>query len=443
VDYRVVDQLRQRVAAGLAEHQKADEAAGRPRLALADEKVYAQTLIRDALGAHAEDRLRAGVAPLDLDEEEALSRAVYDGMYKLGRLQRHHDALDYTDIHVNRFDLVKATLGDGSRVDLDPVADSDEELQELVRMAAARLGSSERRFDEGSAELDLTLPDGERLSAVHRSLAGSTALSIRRSRFADVTLADLRRWGTIDVGLERFFEAAVSGRKSIVIGGETGSGKTTFLRALGSAIGKDERIITVEKARELFFERLPERHPNVVALEARPPNTEGVGEVTLAQLVRRTLRMNPDRVIVGEVLGPEILDMLTAMSQGNEGSLSTIHAASSKAVFQRIATYALRSDEHLPFRESAALIAGAIDFVVFIRMIDERHRGGDVHRYVSSVREIIGLTDSGDVASNEVFQPRSRQDPRAVPGDPIRCIDDLVLHGYDPVLFDRAEGWWE
>ena len=150
----------------------------------------------------------------------------------------------------------------------------------------------------------------------------------------------------------------------------------------------------------------------------------------MAELVRRSLRMNPSRVIVGEVLGDEIVTMLNAMTQGNDGSLSTIHANSSMEVFNRIATYALQAEERLPVEATHMLIAGAIDFVVFIEKRNDYARGGGLRRFVSSIREVTGC--DGRVLSSEVFAPGP--DGRAVPHAPISCIEELAAHGYDPAL---------
>ena len=147
----------------------------------------------------------------------------------------------------------------------------------------------------------------------------------------------------------------------------------------------------------------------------------------MAELVRRSLRMNPSRVIVGEVLGDEIVTMLNAMSQGNDGSLSTIHANSSLEVFNRIATYALQSEERLPMEATHMLIAGAIDFVVFVQKRNDYLRGGRLRRYVTSVREVTGVDGC---SSSEVFA--AGPDGRAMPHAPIACIEELVAHGYEP-----------
>ena len=171
----------------------------------------------------------------------------------------------------------------------------------------------------------------------------------------------------------------------------------------------------------------------MVAFEERLPNSEGLGGVGMADLVRRSLRMNPSRVIVGEVLGDEIVTMLNAMSQGNDGSLSTIHANSSIEVFNRISTYALQAQENLPVEASHMLIAGSINFVVFMRKTNTYESGGSLQRAVASIREVTGV--DGRVLSSEVFA--SGDDGRAVSYAPITCADELAHYGYEPGVRGR------
>jgi Flp pilus assembly CpaF family ATPase len=310
---------------------------------------------------------------------------------------------------------------------------------ELIRTMGARMGLGERRFDVGNPQLDLRLPDGSRLSAV-MSVSARPTLSIRRHRFMKVTLEDLVGLGAIDEALASFLAAAVYSRNNIVVGGGTGVGKTTLLRALADVIPASERLVTIENTLELGLDQLPETHPDVVALEAREANTEGQGAISMAELVRRGLRMDPDRVIVGEVLGHEILSLLNAMSQGNDGSLCTIHANSSEGVFRRIASYAIQSPERLDVVATNLLIAGAINFVVFIDSRYEVRRDGRTRRrFVSSVREVVDADDRL-VVSNEVFRPGP--DGRAVPGAPLRCLDDLLRAGFEERYLDGGDGWW-
>jgi pilus assembly protein CpaF len=239
-------------------------------------------------------------------------------------------------------------------------------------------------------------------------------LSIRRHRLVRVFLRNLVELGAIDAGLEAFLAAVVRARKNLIIAGGTGAGKTTMLRALLNEVPPEERLVTIENAFELGLHEpgLADLHPNVAALEAREANVEGEGEITMAELVRAGLRMNPSRVIVGEVLGDEIVAMLEAMSQGNDGSMGTIHATSSAYVWRRMAMYAAKSAMRLPAEVTYQMIDGAIDFVVFIAQRDERAIGGPLRRFVSSVREVTGA-EGQQVITNEVYRPGP--DGRAVP----------------------------
>ena len=272
------------------------------------------------------------------------------------------------------------------------------------------------------------------------------AVSFRRHRFSDLSLSDLTELGTLDSDLALFLSAAVRSRKNIVVSGAMNSGKTTLLRALAAEISPRERIVTIEQAFELGLEAAQDRHPDMVAVRARPANVEGVGLISVADLVKRALRMT-DRVIVGEVLGDEVLPMLNAMSQGRSGSMCTIHADSSAGVFRRIASYAVQAQERLPLEATNLLIAGAIHFVVHLDPefrtettlyeASPAHLGGcrrtvptlvwvsiiflrqlRVQRFVSSVREVVDA-EGVQVVSNEVFRPGPNR--RAVPSSPLRA----------------------
>ncbi len=231
----------------------------------------------------------------------------------------------------------------------------------------------------------------------------------------------------------------VRARKDLIVCGGVDAGKTTMLRALINEIDPAERLVTIEDNLELGLDRYPELHPDVVALEAREENVEGEGAVTLSQLVRWGLRMNPDRVIVGEVRGDEVLPMLNAMSQGNDGSMCTIHANSSLGAFGKLAMYAVQAPERLPLEATNLIVANAIDFVVFIGQ--RRAASGQLRRFVSSVREVVGA-DGPMVVSNEIFVPG--YDGRAVPGSPLRAqtMDALREVGFDASVLSRPDGWW-
>jgi pilus assembly protein CpaF len=424
--------MRGEVGDRLAGQRRLDAASGVPPMVGEDERQYARAVIGQVLEEYARGEILAGRAPLTAQAEEDLAEAIHAALFGVGRLQPLLEDQQIENIDVNGCDRVFIGYADGREVLGEPVAESDQELIELVQVLAAYSGLSSRPFDTANPQLDLRLPDGSRLSAV-MDVTLRPAISIRRARMGKVFLADLVGNGSLSPELASFLAAAVLARKNVMIAGATNAGKTTLLRALANQIPAEERLVTVERALELGLDHYPELHPNVVAFEERLPNSEGNGAITMAELVRRSLRMNPSRVIVGEVLGDEIVTMLNAMTQGNDGSLSTIHANSSLEVFNRVATYAIQARERLPIEATHMLIAGAIDFVVFQDKRNEYARGGRLRRFVSSVREVTGV--DGRVLSSEVFT--AGPDGRAVPHAPISCIDELVQYGYDP----SRRGW--
>ncbi|HEV8221393.1 MAG TPA: ATPase, T2SS/T4P/T4SS family [Streptosporangiaceae bacterium] len=426
MDHSVVKRLRAEVGDRLREQRRVDAAAGLPPMSGEDERQFARALIAQALEEHARTEITAGRVPPNAQEEEQLAAAVHAALFGVGRLQPLLEDAQIENIDINGCDRVFLGYADGREVLAEPVADSDEELIELIQVLAAYSGLSSRPFDSANPQLDLRLPDGSRLSAV-MDVTIRPAVSIRRARLGKVFLADLVGSGSLLPEAAQFLAAATAARKNMMIAGATNAGKTTLLRAVANQIPPTERLITVERALELGLDQFPELHPNVIALEERLPNSEGLGAISMAELVRRSLRMNPSRVIVGEVLGDEIVTMLNAMTQGNDGSLSTIHANSSMEVFNRISTYAIQSAERLPVEATNMLIAGAIDFVVFIEKRNEYSSGGRLRRFVSSIREVTGI--DGRVLSSEVFAPGP--DGRAVPRAPVSCAAQLAEHGYE------------
>ncbi|AKU19226.1 type II secretion system protein E [Luteipulveratus mongoliensis] len=431
-DTDLVRQLRGQVADRLNRQRRADEAAGRPPMTAEDERQFARSIIVQILEDHARGEISRGATPPDALQEEQLAAAIHAALFGVGRLQPLLDDPTVENIDINGCDKVFVGYADGREELAPPVADSDDELVELIQVLAANVGLTSRPFDSANPQLDLRLPDGSRLSAV-MGVCQRPSLSIRRSRLGAVSLEDLVGTGTMSPQVARFLKAAVAARKNVMIAGSTNSGKTTLLRALAGEIPSYERLITVERALELGLDKFEQKHPNVVAFEERLPNSEGLGAVTMAELVRRSLRMNPSRVIVGEVLGDEIVTMLNAMSQGNDGSLSTIHANSSLEVFNRISTYALQADERLPVEATHMLISGSINFVVFLRKNNDYESGGALTRRIESIREVTGIDQR--VLSSEVFS----LDPSgvAVSHAPISCIEDLERHGYTPELGSR------
>jgi len=434
-DHDLVRLLRVQVADRLNEQRRRDQNNGVPSMSAEDEREFARSLIVQVLEDHARAEMSEGREALSAEDEAALAGAIHSALFGVGRLQPLLDDPEVENVDINGCDHVFVQYGDGSERRHPPVAEDDEELVELIQVLAAHTGLSSRPFDTANPQLDLRLPDGSRLSAV-MNVCARPAVSIRRSRMGRVFLDELVENGTVSHQLAEFMRAAVAARKNIMIAGSTNSGKTTMLRALVNEIEPEERLITVERALELGLGEFEDLHPNVVAFEERLPNLEGIGGVTMAELVRRSLRMNPSRVIVGEVLGDEIVTMLNAMSQGNDGSLSTIHANSSLEVFNRIGTYAMQSRERLPLEATTLLISGALDFVVFLRKRNDFASGGSMTRVVESVREVVG--HDKQVLSSEVFAPDG--DGRAAPHAPIACIAELEDYGYAPPIHGRWAG---
>jgi pilus assembly protein CpaF len=317
----------------------------------------------------------------------------------LGRLEALLADDEVSDIHIRGCDSVWVKLRDGRRERRAPIADSDEELISLIRRAATRFSRTEKRFDAGTPELNMQLPDGSRLFAV-MEVSTRPSLIVRRHRFELSSLDELRLCDVFDERVQSLLVAMVRARRNVVIAGGTGSGKTTLLRALINEIPCTERIVTIEDAYELGLEHFAQQHPDYDALQSRSANIEGQGEVTLADLTRMALRMDPDRVIVGEVRGAEAFPMLMAMSQGNNGSMCTMHADGTRSVFPKLAAYVAMASTGLPVETVNTLVSSALHFVIFIENVDGR-------RQIASIREVVD-TDGNNIVSNEVVTRSSR-----------------------------------
>jgi pilus assembly protein CpaF len=283
---------------------------------------------------------------ITFDERMALINTILDETMGYGPLQPLMDDESITEIMVNKPDEVYVEIQGRQAMELrrDVRFNSEQHILEVIDRIVAPLG---RRVDESSPMVDARLPDGSRVNAVIRPLAlDGPTLTIRKFRKMPFTMEDLIKNGTLSPQMALFLRAAVESKLNILVSGGTGSGKTTTLNVLARFIPGSERIITIEDSAELRFH---EEHPHVVRMEARPPNIEGTGAVTIRDLVRNALRMRPNRIVVGEVRGPEALDMLQAMNTGHEGSLTTLHANSTQG---RLC--AIGDDGHARCDQSAA-----------------------------------------------------------------------------------------
>ena len=298
--------------------------------------------------------------------------------------------------------------------------ESDEHVMRIIDRIVAPLG---RRIDESSPYVDARLPDGSRVNAVIPpiSLVGP-CLTIRKFAKDPFTVEQLIDFGTLTPGAVLFMEAAVKSKFNIIISGGNGSGKTTLLKVLSQFIPNDDRIITIENAAELQL-----RQDHVVTLESRPPNIEGRGEVTIRQLVINTLRMRPDRIIVGEIRGEESLDMLQAMNTGHDGSLTTAHSNAPRDTLARVETMALMAGMDLPVRAIREQIASAIDLII------HQSRMQDGTRKVVSITEVVGM--EGDVIT---MQDIFRFEQTAIEDG--KVLGELVPTGLRPKYMDKIEG---
>jgi len=359
-----------------------------------EEREFARTAVHAELLRLAATRRAEGKSVLTIFDEAAISSAAIAQVLGLGRLQPLLEDDEISDIHVRGSCRVWVKLRNGQRETRDPIVDTDEELVELIRRAATRLSRQERRFDAGTPELNMQLPDGSRLFAT-MDVSLRPSLIIRRHRFEISSLDELRLRGLLTQELQDFLIAAVRARRNFVIAGGTGSGKTTLLRALINEVPPSERLVTIEDAYELGLDHFEHLHPDHDALQSRPANIEGQGEITLADLTRMALRMDPDRVIVGEVRGAEAFPMLLAMSQGNNGSMCTMHADSTRSVFPKLAAYVSMASTGLPIDTVNLLLASALHFVIYIDNSSD-------WRQVTSVREVVD-SDGSNIISNEIF----------------------------------------
>ncbi|UYM06319.1 CpaF family protein [Solicola gregarius] len=387
VDRTVLKALQLRFATLQSEERNRRRLAGEPELGDADARQHGLYLIRQVVAEHA-DQLADVRTSLSEDDQAAYSAALEARLFGAGTLDDLLHEPEAENININGFDNVFVQYADGTKRRADPVEGSDEELVNTIRQLAATVGLSSRPFDTANPQLDLRLPDGARLSAV-LGVSPRPSVSIRINRLPDVTLKDLTANATLTPELASFLTALVQARSNVMICGETNSGKTVLLRAMAAEIDPSERIITIERALELGLADQTDRHPDAVQMEERLPNSEGLGAVSMADLLRRTLRMNPSRVIVGEVLGDEVVTMLNAMSQGNDGSLSTIHANSPRDALKRLSTYAIQAPERLAVEATNLLIASSIEYVIFLRRLDVGDDGTPrQQRIVESIQEI-------------------------------------------------------
>jgi pilus assembly protein CpaF len=363
--------------------------------------------------------LRTGGAILPHRELTQVVNEVADEVVGFGPIEFLLKDPDVTEVMVNGPHDVYVERGGRIERVQGGLFEGEEAVLHLIERIVAPLGL---RVDESSPWADARLPDGSRVHAIVPPLSlRGPALTIRRFSPVPLTGEDLLAAGSLGPRMLRFLAACIRGRANLIISGGAGGGKTTLLGALSGFIPESERLITIEDAAELRLAK-----PHVLSLEARPPNVEGKGEVTVRDLVRNALRMRPDRIIVGEVRGGEALDMLQAMNTGHEGSLSTAHANSPRHLLWRLETMALMSGVDLPAEHVRRQIGTAVDVVVHVA----RLRGG--HRVVWEIAE-IGIAPDGTPEASTLFRFRTRAGARGV-HEATGCVPALVR-----TLADRGQ----
>ncbi len=348
--------------------------------------LFDRRLSEDDLRKRVHDQLQAAISmervPLSAADKARLIQDVSDDILGYGPIDSLLKEDEVTEIMVNGPERVFVERS--GKLTKDPAVRflDEEHVRRVIDKIVSEIG---RRIDESTPMVDARLPDGSRVNAVISPLAiGGPFLTIRKFAADPLQIDDLIRFGSINAHAARFLQACIVGRLNAVVAGGTGTGKTTMLNVMSGFIPDDERIVTVEDAKEL---QLHQEH--VLCMESRPPNVEGRGEVTIRDLVKNTLRMRPDRIVVGECRSGEALDMLQAMNTGHDGSLTTVHANSPRDTLARLETLVLMAGFDLPVRAIREQMASAIDVIVQL----SRLRDGS--RRVTHITEVQGM--EGDV----------------------------------------------
>lgn len=379
-------QLQRRVREAIRAEMEALDIVGVPT---PEQRARLLERARQVVAEHNQGRAELGLPPRG--DPRVLAELYLREELGYGPLQALMDDPEVEEIMVNAPDRVFCVRSGGLQELTDVQFEDDDELLRYATRLVANLG---RRLDWASPMADGRLPDGSRLNVVIPPISEHPVLTIRKFVLKAHDLGGLVELGTLSPEAAAYLEACVRARLSILVSGGTASGKTTLLNALGAAIPRRERIVTIEETRELQVDRVI---PNCVPLEARQAGLEGTGEVTIRDLVRNSLRMRPSRIIVGEVRGAEALDMLNAMNSGHEGSMCTLHANGPREALSKLRIYTLMAPD-APASAVQEVIAQAVQLVVQMQLLQELGR-----RVVASIYEVTGL-EGDQVVGQEIFR---------------------------------------
>jgi len=443
VDWAVVAAFRSQASELLTKQLGGD------RLALDKpaQEALGRSIIVELLEAAAADAVTAGRAPLTPAEQDALAQAVFNALFRMGRLQPLIEDDRIENISIAGFDRVWLDLADGTRIPGPPVADSDEELTDFLAFLASRSEVSARPFSSAQPRLHLRLDDGSRLAAT-AWVSPRPLVLIRRHRLTQVSLSDLVERGALSGLAASFLTAAVKARLSIVVAGAQGFGKTTMARALCGAFDPKESIATLETEYELGLHDMPDRHKIVYAWESRPgsgergPDGRQSGEFTLNEALYDSFRFTASRTIVGEVRGPEAWLMVKAMESGS-GSISTTHSVDARGAMRKLVTCAMEFGPTVTHELATRKLAETINLIVQVDMdIEELPDGTERrHRWVSEIVAISPGEKERGYAATTVFEARDGRLALAhtLPDE----LRRLERHGFDLTGFlteARAHG---
>ena len=405
LDWREVVALRKIVSDQVASEAERHRAEHGSTMNAADRRLMGRSVITRVVGDHVRSLHRSGSALWSQAEELGYRKAVENSVFGYGRWQPLFELPGVENIEIHGFESVAVQYGDGRRVAMPRVADSDEELVEAIRFLGDSARPS-RPFDDTHPTVTLALGDRFRLHAIGFGLSHRPSVVIRRHNLTDTSLAELSAGGLMPPEVAQYLDAMVLARKSVVISGDQGAGKTTLLRGMINSIPANERFGTLETDYELMTHLQPGRE-NVLALQSRIGHGErdhgtALGDVSLADLIPEALRQNLSRLVVGEVRGGEAAVMFEAMQAGT-GTMSTTHSHSAASTMDRLASRVAQGGV-LSIDEAYRQIAHNIDVFVHLTLVDDAWRGGVRGRYVSEIREVTGAIESDRPVTHLAFR---------------------------------------